>query len=95
MDTHELVLTSGAFAELVRRLAAGRDGIRVSCGLSRLPERWEWLVANVGSEPAEPPAPVEFDKQVAQLVNAAATPPPPERPAPAPQLPRRPAYQYD
>ena len=44
---------------------------------------------------AEPPAPVEFDKQVAQLVNAAATPPPPERPAPAPQLPRRPAYQYD
>ena len=55
MDTHELVLTSGALAALVRRLTAGRDRVRVSCGLSRLPDRWEWLVANVGIKPAEPP----------------------------------------
>ena len=45
--------------------------------------------------PTDPPAPVSFDKEVARLVNAATTPPPPERPALTPQPTRRPAYQYD
>ena len=44
---------------------------------------------------ADPPMPVRFDKEVAQLVKAATTPPPVKLPAPAPQPTRRPAYQYD
>jgi hypothetical protein len=55
MDRHELVLTSSAFAEGVRRLTVGRERVRVACGLSRLPDRWEWLVANVVTAPAESP----------------------------------------
>jgi hypothetical protein len=55
MNTHELVVTSEALAALIRRLTAGRDRVRVACGLSRLPDRWEWLVANAGIEPAESP----------------------------------------
>jgi hypothetical protein len=47
------------------------------------------------SVPADPPVPVKFDKELAQFVHAAATPPAPERPAPTPQPTRRPAYQYD
>jgi hypothetical protein len=45
--------------------------------------------------PADSPMAVRFDKAFAQLVNAATTPPPPERPASTPEPTRRPAYQYD
>ncbi|MBA4063622.1 MAG: hypothetical protein C0501_07900 [Isosphaera sp.] len=55
MDTHELVLASAPFADLVRRLAAGADRVRAPCGLSRLADRWEWLVGRSEAEPADRP----------------------------------------
>jgi hypothetical protein len=47
MITHELVLTTQAFTEMIRRVSSPDRGPEpLSCAVSRLPDRWEWLVSD-------------------------------------------------
>ena len=57
MPIHELVMTSGAFADIARRLSGpGCEQITLPCGLSRMPDRWQWLVS--GSAATTPGSPL-------------------------------------
>ena len=56
MPTHDVVFTAAAFAELARRLSAGWERVRFGCGVSRLADRREWLVARTDGVPADAPA---------------------------------------
>jgi hypothetical protein len=57
MLTHDLVFTSHAFTEMIRRLSSpGHDQERLPCGVSRMPDHWEWLVSGSGEKATDSPA---------------------------------------
>ena len=55
--THDLVMTSQAFIEMIRQLSrSGKDRVHLPCGISRMPDRWEWLVSGPGDARSGSPA---------------------------------------